>query len=73
MCVSYNNNINLVGYIFDDVFALHNFKQPKLANYDIKFRLSERTDKGATFIVKVENTKMLINVTKTSMNLEVVM
>ena len=73
MCVSYDDNINLVGYIFDDVFALHNFKQPKLANYDIKFRLTERDDKGANFIVKVENTKMLIKVTKTSMNLEVVM
>ncbi len=73
MCVSYNDNINLVGYIFDDVFALYNFKQPKLANYDIKFRLTERDDKGANFIVKVENTKMLVKVTKTSMNLEVVM
>lgn len=73
MCVSYNNTINLVGYIFDDVFAIYNFKQPKLENYDIRFRMSERDDKGATFIVKVDNTKMLVKVTKTSMNLEVVM
>ena len=73
MCVSYNDNINLLGYIFDDVFALYNFRQPKLTNYNIKFRLTEKNDKGANFIVKVENTKMLIKVTKTSMNLEVVM
>ncbi len=73
MCVSYNDNINLLGYIFDDVFALHNFKTPKLENYNIKFRMSEKTDKTATFIVKVDKTKMLIKVTKSTMIKEVVM
>lgn len=73
MCVSYNDNINLVGYIFDDVFALHNFKAPKLENYEIKFRLTEKDDKSASFIVKVDKTKMLIKVTKSTMGLEVVM
>ena len=73
MCVSYNNNINLVGYIFDDVFALYNFKQPKLENYNIKFRLSEKTSNGANFIVKVDKAKMLVSVTKSSMNMEVAM
>jgi len=71
MCVSYNDNINLMGYIFDDVFPLYNFKRQKLANYDIKFRLTEKDDKSASFIVKVENTKMVIRVSKHSMNLEV--
>ena len=71
MCVSYNNSINLVGYIFDDVFALYNFQQPKLENYNIKFRMSEKTQHGANFIVRVGKTKMLIAVTKSSMNLEV--
>ncbi|MBQ8848429.1 MAG: hypothetical protein IJ003_05740 [Candidatus Gastranaerophilales bacterium] len=73
MCVSYNNNINFMGYIFDDVFPLYNFKQPKLENYDIKFRLSEKDDRGANFIVKIGNTRLLTRVTKSSMNLEVVM
>lgn len=73
MCVSYNNNISLVGYIFDEVFALHNFKQPKLENYNIKFRMSEKTVGGANFIVRVEKTKMLVSVTKSSMKMEVVM
>ena len=73
MCVSYNDNINLMGYIFDDVFALYNFKVPRLENYDIKFRLSEKDDKTAKFIVKVGNTKMLIKITKSSMNLEVLL
>lgn len=73
MCVSYNDNINLIGYIFDDVYALHNFKQPKLENYDIKYRLSEKDEQGANFIVKVENTKMLIRVTKSFMTLEVLL
>jgi len=73
MCVSYNDNISLMGYIFDDVFALHNFKAQKLENYDIKFRLSEKDDKLARFIVKVANTKMLIKVTKSSMTMEVLL
>ncbi len=73
MCVSFNDNINLMGYIFDDVFALYNFKTPKLENYNIKFRLSEKDDKSASFIVKVDKTKMLIKVTKSYMSLEVVM
>ena len=73
MCISYNDNISLMGYIFDDVFALHNFKAPRLENYNIKFRLSEKTDKTATFIVKVDKTKMLIKVTKSTMTKEVVM
>ena len=73
MCVSYNDNISFMGYIFDDVFALYNFKQPKLENYDIKFRLSEKDDKAADFIVKVDKIKMLIRVTKSSMGLEVVL
>ena len=33
-----------MGYIFDDVFPLYNFKRAKLENYDIKFRLSEKDD-----------------------------
>ncbi len=70
MCVSYNNSISLMGYIFDDVFALYNFQQPKLENYNIKFRLSEKTSHGANFIVRVDKIKMLIGVTKSSMNLE---
>ena len=73
MCVSYNDNINLLGYIVVDVFALYNFKKPKLENYDIKFRLSEKDDKGANFIVKVGEEKMLIRVTKSFMTLEVLM
>ena len=71
MCVSYNNSINLVGYIFDDVFAIYNFQQPKLENYNIKFRMSEKTEHGANYIVRVDKTKMLVSVTKSSMNLEV--
>lgn len=71
MCVRYEGNINLMGYIFDDVFALYNFKKPELNDYNIKFRLSEKTEKSANFIVKVDKTKLLIGVTKSSMNLEV--
>ncbi len=73
MCVSYNENINLVGYIFDDVFALYNFKCPKLENYEIKYRMTDKDEFGTNFIVKVENVKVLVNVAKSSMKLQVVM
>ena len=73
MLVSYDENINLLGYIFDDVFALYNFKQPKLEKYDIKYRLSEKDDKIARFIVKVGQVKMLVAVSKTSMEMEVLL
>ena len=73
MCVSYNDNISLIGYIFDDVFALYNFKATKLENYDIKYRISEKDEKSACFIVKVDKTKMLIRVTKSAMIMEVLL
>ncbi len=73
MCVAYNNTINLMGYIFDDIFALYNFKQPKLEDYSIKFRMSEKTKQGANFLVRIGKSKMLVSVTKSSMNLEVAM
>ena len=73
MCILYNGNVNLMGYLFDDVFALYNFNQQKLNNYEIKYRLSEKTGDNASFIVKVDSTKMLVKVTKNSMRLEVVM
>ena len=73
MCVSYNDNISLMGYIFDDVFALYNFKQQKLENYEIKYRLTEKDGKNASFIVKVADAKMLVKVTKSSMNMEVLL
>lgn len=73
MVVSYNNNVSLMGYIFDDVFALYNFKRPSLDNPEIKYRLSDKDDKGTNFIIKVETTKVVVRVTKSQMNLLVVM
>ena len=73
MCVSYNDNINLMGYIFDDVFPLYNFKQPKLENYDIKYRLSEKEGQEARFIVKIADVKMLVYSSKTTMKMEVLL
>lgn len=73
MCISYEDNIRLMGYIFDDVFALYNFKESQLEDYNIKFRLSEKTEKSANFMVKVNKTKLLISVTNSSMTLEIAM
>ena len=73
MCVLYNDNINLMGYIFDDVYPLYNFKQAKLESYDIKYRLSDKTSDSANFIVKIDKTKVLVSVKNSSMALEVVL
>ena len=73
MCVSYNNNISLIGYIYDDVFALYNFKRTNLEAYEIKYRFSDKDAYGENYIVKVNNTKVVINVGKNSMQLQVVM
>ena len=73
MCVSYKENINLIGYIFEDVFPLYNFKRTKLNNYDIKFRLTEKDEKSANFIVRVDDTKMVVKATKQKMNVEIVL
>ena len=43
--------------------------QAALEKLNIKFRMSEKTVGGANFIVRVEKTKMLVSVTKSSMKL----
>ena len=70
MCVSYNGSIRFMGYIDDNVFALHNFKKAELKNNAIKFRLTERTQTGASFIVKVDDIKLIVAVGKNTMKLE---
>ncbi len=71
MCIKYNDNVSLVGYMFDDVFALYNFKSSELNDYNIKFRQTDKDDNGTYYIVKIANTKMLIKVTKSTMNKEI--
>lgn len=74
MCVSYNNKISLIGYIFDNIYVLHNFKTPELENYEIKYRLAEKDEENIShYIVKIEQTRLLIKVEKTSMSVELVM
>ncbi len=71
MCVSYENNVSLIGYIFDDIFVLHNFKKPELESYEIQSRLSERDISSSLYIVKVAEDKMIIRVSNKSMKLEI--
>ena len=48
----------------------HNFKKAELKNNAIKFRLTERTQTGASFIVKVDDIKLIVAVGKNTMKLE---
>ena len=73
MLISYNNNINLMGYINDDVFVLHNFKTSKLAQNNIRFKIIEREEQSATYLVKASDVKLLVKVTRNSMNKEIVL
>lgn len=73
MLISYQNNINLMGYIFDDVFALYNFKVQELNNYNIEARLVDKDEQGSIYIVKADGARMLIKATKTTMSTEVIL
>ena len=62
----------LFGYIKDEVFLLYQFKE-FLSNYEIKFRMSEKQDNKAFFIVKIDKFKLLVRVTNSAMRLELEM
>ena len=73
MFISYNNNINLMGYINDNVFNLHNFKARQLNNYNLQYRLADKDEKGNIYIVKTDTVKLLVKVTANSMNTEIIL
>ena len=74
MCVSYNNKVSLMGYIFDDVFVLYNFKKSRAQrNYEIQYRLSDKIGKESFYIIKVDTIKMLVKVSKTNITREVIL
>ena len=54
-------------------FLTKYIKCDKLENYEIKYRLTEKTEAGANFIVKIDKTKMLISASKNNMKLEVML
>ena len=73
MFISYNNNVNLMGFIYDDVFVLHNYKTSKLENYDLQFRLVDKDETSKVYIVKTQKVKLLVKATKSSMNTEIIL
>lgn len=62
----------LFGYIHDEVFLLYQFRE-YIADYNIKFRISEKQDDKTFFIVKIDKFKLLIRVTSGNMKLELEM
>ena len=74
MCFYYNNKVSLMGYIFDDVFVLYNFKKSRAQrNYEIQYRLSDKIGKESFYIIKVDTIKMLVKVSKTNITREVIL
>lgn len=62
----------LFGFINEDVFFLYQFKE-YISDYEIKFRIAEKQSDRIFFIVKVDKFKLLVKVTRTSMQLELEM
>ena len=62
----------LFGYIYDNVYLLYQFRE-FVSNYEIKFRISEKQENRTFFIVKIDNIKLLVRVTNSSMKLELEM
>ena len=56
----------LYGYINDEIFMLKEF--PELYNKNLGFRLQEKAKKMSSYLVKVNNSKLLINVDKETMS-----
>lgn len=55
----------LYGYINDEIFMLKEF--PELYNKNLGFRLDERTKHYSSYLVKANDSKLLVNVDKESM------
>ena len=62
-----------MGFIFDDVFRLHNYKVSELSSYNLQFRLVDKDAKNDVYIVKTESAKLLVKVSRTSMNTEIIL
>ena len=62
----------LFGYIYDNVYLLYQFRE-FVSNYEIKFRISEKQENRTFFIVIIDNIKLLVRVTNSSMKLELEM
>ena len=56
----YAGNKALVGYVNNNVFVLYNFKNTKIRNNEIIFRLSEAKPREDLYYVMVDNKKFLI-------------
>ncbi len=63
--VRYENEVALMGYINEQIFLLHSFdnKQPAF----IQTRLTEKKKGSEVYMVRAENFKSLIKVTKDNM------
>lgn len=63
--IRYGSIYSLIGYINDEIFVIKNFE--KVYNHNLQTRLNERKHDRATYIVRVDNYKALIEVSETKM------
>jgi len=73
MCVKYDDSVHFMGYIFDDVYALYNFKKPYLENSKIQYRVSDKSEKFVDYMVRIENVKLVVSVSNAGMKLKTIM
>jgi len=68
----FEGKISLLGYVGEDLFVIHTFKEDP-QDVRIMHRLSEKSSEGTFYLVKVENTKMLVRSTPDALTLELLM
>lgn len=65
--VEYNKKYSLIGYINDEIFMLNQFES--VSSSEIRLRLSDSTQSGDRYIVRLGDYKALIEVSESDMNL----
>lgn len=64
-----NGAKSLVAYVLDKIFVIYSFKNTPLRSTQIDFRLSETNKQGDFYLVKVDNTKLLVKSEKEKISL----
>ena len=66
--IEYKSRVSLIGYVKENVFKLNTYSSIKIPK--VYARLTEKNEKSNTYIVKVDNSKFLIDVDDEQMKLK---
>lgn len=66
--IDYKSRVSLIGYVKDNVFKLNTYSSVKIPK--LYARLTEKNENSNTYIVKVDNSKLLIDVDEEKIKLK---